>query len=224
MDTRNRTARPLAAAFALCALATLVLLASHPAAGAHDFAAVLREEAGNRLIDGVVHGGFLFVLAALIVAILSLAQRLGPGSAPLLIAVVSFCIGSAMLMGSMLLDGLVVPAVAARYLSVTAPESLAAAKALFVLAGTLISLLMPLGIAFQAIATVSLGSVLCARPARRRAAGTFGIIAGALILAAIAASAAMTGIAPHLLLGSIALLALWYLVLARLLWRGELSG
>jgi hypothetical protein len=221
MNTPDPAARRLAGALALCALATLVLLANHPAGAAHDFAGMLREEAGNRLIDGVVHGGFILVLAALIACMLLLAQRLGPGRTPVVIAVVTFGIGSAALIGSMLLDGLVIPAVAARYLDVDAPEKVAAVKAVFVFAGTLISLLMPLGLAFQSVAALSLGGLLAAGPSGRRATGLFGVGAGILILVAIAGTA---GTVAHVLLGGIALLSLWYLALAVLLWRGRLSG
>jgi hypothetical protein len=215
------THRKLAYAFALCGLASLLLLANHPAGAAHDFAGVLREEAANQRLDGIVHGGFIFVLAALIVCFLLLARRLGAGRVLVTATLVTFCIGSAALMASMLLDGLVIPAVAARYVGIDAPENLAAAKALFVFAGTLISFLMPLGIAFQSLSLLCLGGLLVAGPPRRRAAGLFGVGAGALILAAIAGTA---GGAAHVLLGSIVLIAVWYFVLAALLWRAPLTA
>ena len=216
------TDRKLAGAFALCGLAALALLASHPASSAHDFAGVLREEAGNQLMDGVVHGGFIFVLAALVICFVLLARRLGSGRVPVVVMLVTFGIGCAALMASMLVDGLVIPAVAARYVNVDAPEKLAGAKALFVFAGTLITFLMPLGIAFQSIAMVSLGGLLVAGPPRRRAAGLFGVSCGVLILAALAAAPA--GMAAHILLASIALLAVWYFILAALLWRAALAA
>jgi hypothetical protein len=210
--------RKLAGAFALCGLATLVLLANHPASAAHDFAGVLREEAGNQLADGIVHGGFIFVLATLIVCFAQLARLLGSGRAPVVVMTVAFTIGCAALMGSMLVDGLVIPAVAARYLNVVAPEQLAAAKALFVFAGTLISVLMPMGIAFQSVAMLSLGALLVAGPPRHRGTGIAGVSLGTVILVLLAATAA--GMPPHVLLLSIALTAGWYLILAALLWRG----
>ncbi len=109
---------------------------------------------------------------------------------------------------------------AARYVNVDAPEKLAAAKAVFVLAGSLISFLMPIGLAFQAIAMLSLGVLLLTGPPRRRSAGAFGALAGILILAAVAGTPA--AMAAHVLLGGIVLITLWYLILAALLWRGGL--
>jgi len=214
--------RRLAGAFALCGLASLVLLSNHPAGTARDFAGVLREEAGNQLVDGIVHGGFIFVLAALLVCFLLLARRLGSGRVAVVVTGVAFSVGCAALMASMLVDGLVVPAVAARYVGIDAPEKLAAAKALFVFAGALISFLMPLGIAFQSIAMLTLGGLLVAGPPRRRAAGITGVVVGVLILALLIAAPA--NLAAHVLLASIVLIAVWYFVLALLLWRGDLVG
>ncbi len=212
------SSRPLAVAFALCGLATVLLLANHPASAAHDFAGVLREEAGNKVADGIVHGGFIFVLATLIACFALLARCLGPDRAPVVITTVAFNIGGAALMFSMLIDGLVIPSVAARYLDVTAPEQVAAAKALFVFCGTAITFLMPLGIAFQGIAMVSLGGLLLAGPPRHRATGIAGIALGAVILLLIAG--ALAGMPPHVLLVSIALTAAWYFLVATILWRG----
>jgi hypothetical protein len=218
----TRPRRRLAGAFALCGLGTLVLLANHPGGAAHDFAGVLREEAANQFMDGIVHGGFIFVLAALIVCFVLLARHLGSGRVPVVVTVVAFCIGCGALMGSMLVDGLVIPAVAARYVGIDAPEKVAAAKALFVFAGALISFLMPLGIAFQSIAMVSLGGLLIAGTPRRRAAGIAGVSFGALILVLLVS--APSHMAAHVLLGSIALIAIWYFILAGLLWRGGLAN
>lgn len=215
-------ARRLAGAFFLCGLASLVLLANHPAGTARDFAGVLREEAANKVKDGIVHGGFIFVLAALIVCFVLLAQRLGTRRTPVVVTLVAFCVGCAALMASMLVDGLVIPALAARFIGVEAPEQLAAAKALFVFAGTLISFLMPLGIAFQSVAMLALGGLLFAGPPRRPGAGIAGLAFGALILALV--TLAPASLAAHVLLGSIVLTAVWYFVVAALLWRGHLAS
>jgi hypothetical protein len=213
--------RPLGAAFAACGLASLLLLANHPASRAHDFAGVLQEEAADRVIDGVVHGGFVLVLAALIACFVLLGRRLGAERVPMVICTVAFCIGAAASMASMILDGLVLPAVAVRYANVTTPESLAAARALFVLAGSLISVLMPMGIAFQSLAMLSLGAALLTGPQRLRIAGGAGVLVGALIIALLVLVPA--GLGAHVMLGAIALLGLWYLALAVLLWSGRLG-
>src|ERR1700674_5062660 len=63
----SRERRGLAAAFTLCALASVTLLANHPSGSAGGLAALLKEEATHRVIDGVVHGGFVVTLNALII-------------------------------------------------------------------------------------------------------------------------------------------------------------
>lgn len=213
--------RPLGAAFAACGLASLVLLANHPRGGAHDFAGVLQEEAAHQLIDGVVHGGFVLVLAILIVCFVLLGRRLGTDRVPMVICTVAVCIGAAASMASMIIDGLVVPAVAVRYANVTTSEGLAAAKALFVFAGSLIGFLMPMGIAFQSVGMLSLGAMLATGTQRLRIAGGAGVLAGALIVALLGLAPA--GMAAHVMLAAIAVLGLWYLTLAMLLWSGRLG-
>lgn len=59
--------RGLAAAFSLCALASLTLLASHPSGSPGIFADFVRDEAAHQVIDGVVHGGFVVTLVALVI-------------------------------------------------------------------------------------------------------------------------------------------------------------
>ena len=44
-------------------VASLLLLANHPGGSAHSFADTLKQEAANRGIDALVHGGFIAVLA-----------------------------------------------------------------------------------------------------------------------------------------------------------------
>ena len=40
-------------------IATVALLANHPGGDAHTFADVLKDEAANRTMDAIVHGGFV---------------------------------------------------------------------------------------------------------------------------------------------------------------------
>ena len=59
-----RERRGLAAAFTLCALASLALLASQPSGATGSFAALLKDEASHQFIDGVEHGGYVVTLVA----------------------------------------------------------------------------------------------------------------------------------------------------------------
>ena len=217
-----RDARGLGTALALCALATLTLLANHPSDGAHNLADFLAGEARNQFIDGLVHGGFIVTQGALSVCFLLLSRRLGSDRVPVVIAVVAFLSGCGALMASMILDGFASPAVAVRLISMDSADNLLMAKTILILLGTLIRFLMPLGILLQSVAMFAWSSVIVRSRALPRAVGVSGLAAAvALIIAIFAAPAAM---ATHVLLGGIVLQATWYLALAALLfkpWPGQ---
>jgi len=187
-------------------IAAFALLAFHPGGEARDFAGVLKDEAANRGMDALVHGGFVVVLALQTVCYAMFSARLGWQRAATVAGFVFFCAGAIFLSGSMVLDGLVTPAVAARYLA--APAKIEYARALFVLIGALIGVLMPAGIAFQAAGFAAWGAALAANG--RRVAGAFGVLLGAAMIAGVAAGAATAN--PIVLMGGIVGTAVWAIV------------
>ena len=212
-----REARGLGTAFALCALATLTLLANHPSGGTHNLSDFVKEEARNQFIDGLVHGGFIVTQGALSVCFLLLSRRLGSDRVPVVIAIVAFLIGGGALMASMILDGFASPAIAVRLADTDNADNLLMAKALLIFLGTLIRFLMPMGILLQSVAILAWSSVIARSRGLPRAVGAFGLVAAvALILVVFAAPVTM---ATHVLLGGILLQAAWYLALATLLCR-----
>jgi hypothetical protein len=213
---RNHT-RALAAALALCALATLTLLANHPGGGAHTFPELLRAEAHDKFVAGIVHGGFIATLSALIVCFVFLSRYLGQDRFPVVLGFVAFCVGSGAMMASMIVDGFVVPAVAVRFADVTEPASLAAARTIFVICGTLVRFLMPMGIIFQGIATLGVSSALLHCRGVGRAAGVYGILVGTLLCGSLFVVPSM--MSEHVLLIGIVLQAFWYLTISAALFR-----
>ncbi len=182
-------------------IAAFGLLAFHPGGNATDFAGVLKEEAANRAMDAAVHGGFIVVLALQAVVYAVFCDRLGWQRPSTLAGFVFFCAGTAFLAASMLLDGLVTPALAARY--VAKPDKIESARTLFVLIGTLIGLLMPVGLAFQSAAIAAWGWALTG--AGHRVTGLFGLAVGIATLAAVG----FASMNPLVLMGAIAGSALW---------------
>jgi hypothetical protein len=206
--------RGLAAAFTACALTSLTLLANHPSGSPGSFADLIKDEAAHQVIDGVVHGGFVITLVALIICFVLLSRFLGSAKPSVVIGLVCFCVGCSALIASMVLDGFATPAIAARFAGV---EDLQPAKTLFVLVGTLIRFLMPMGLLFQFVAMLSWSWAIVKRPGFARAVGLFGMaVAISLIVAIIGTPVAM---AAHVILGGIALLAFWYLAIAALLFN-----
>jgi hypothetical protein len=214
----DRERRGLAGAFALCALATLALLASHPTGSARTLADVLREEAQSVWINGVVHGGFIITLAALMVCFKLLSRRLGSRRLSVAIALTAFSIGSGLLIASMILDGIVTPALAVRFADAGSADNLTMARTLFILCGTVISFLMPIGMLFQSTAIVCWSAAIVKGPGVRRGVGASGLAAGVTLI--IGLLAVPPALKPHLLLAGIALQAMWYLALAALLTSG----
>jgi hypothetical protein len=204
--------RGLAAAFTLCALAGLTLLANHPSGSPGSFAVLLKDEAAHRVIDGVVHGGFCITLVTLMICFVFLSRFLGSAKASVVIGLVCFCVGCSALIASMVLDGFATPAIAVRF---AGADDLQPAKTLFILFGTLIGFLMPAGILFQSVAMFSWSSAIAKGPGLRRIVGAFGLaIAICLIVAIFAVPPAM---AAHVLMGGIVLQSIWYLGIAALL-------
>jgi hypothetical protein len=211
----HRERSGLAVAFGLCALATLTLLANHPNGGRHSVADFINDEAHNQFVDGLVHGGFIVTLSALIVCFVLLSRWLDSTRVPVVIGLVAFCVGCGALMASMILDGFATPAIAARFIGTDSTDNLATAQTLFILCGTLIRFLMPTGLLFQSVAMLSWSSVIVRGRGLRRSVGVFGF--GAALLLIVALFAVPATMATHVLLGGIVLQAIWYVALAVLL-------
>jgi MFS family permease len=194
-------------------IATVALLANHPGGDAHTFADVLKDEAANRTMDAIVHGGFVVVLALQTICYATLSARIGRGA---IAGLVLFAFGTAFLSASMVLDGLVTPALAAKYLA--APEKIEFAKSLFALVGTLIGLLMPIGLAFQSAAAGAWGVALMTSGISR-IAGIIGFALGAAAFIALAATAGTMN--PLVLMGVLAVTALWAVVAGIVLLRDD---
>jgi hypothetical protein len=187
-------------------VASLALLAAHPGGDAKTFADVLKDEASHQVANAVVHGGFIVVLALQMVCYAVFSARLGLTRTASVAGLVLFGFGAAFMCASLLVDGLVIPAVAARYLA--KPDKIESARVLFVLMGTMVSFLLPIGLAFQSAAMAAWGWALTA--SGRRAAGLFGLALGSVLLAAVAASFATGN--PMALMAALAGTAVWALV------------
>ena len=211
-DEISKQCRALAAAFTVCALASLTLLASHPGGNPGSFADLLKDEAAHQVIDGVVHGGFIITLVGLIICFVFLSRLLGLAKSSVVIGLICFCVGCGALIGSMVLDGFATPAIAVRFAGV---DDLQPAKTLFILVGTLIGFLMPMGLLFQFAATFSWSWAIVKRPGLSRGAGLLGSVVAIIMIVAI--FAIPSAMAAHVILGGVALQAIWYLAIAALL-------
>ena len=208
----NENNRGLSIGFGLCALTSFALMANHPRGVAGNFSDVLRDEASNRVIDAVVHGGYIANLVTLIICFVFLSRNLGSTRLPVVIGLVCFCTGSGSLMASMLLDGFATPAIAARF---AGTADLQPARTLFILLGTLIGALMPMGLLLQSVGMLGWSSVIAQGHRLGRAVGVLGLVIAIVLISAIVAAPAR--MAMHVVLAGVALQSLWYGALAVLL-------
>ncbi len=215
MEFRTSAQRGLAAALLCCALATLVLLASHPAGGGRTLVEIIQTEVRDQRIDALVHTGFVVTLTVLIVCFVLVARLLGPTRPAVLTGLVSFCVGCGLLMLSMVLDGLAVPAIAARFATVSDGAALIPARTALMLCGVLIRILMPMGLVFQAATMLAWSVAIAARQGLRLAMAVYGILAAVLLFCGVLFAPA--ALSEHVLLVAIVLLALWYGALALLI-------
>ena len=193
----------------------IALLLNHPGGQVADFAGLLKQEAANRIIDGVVHGGFILVLAIQLACYAIFSGRLGWTKPFAVAGMAFFAVGAGLQMAALLVDGLMIPAMAARYVAAP-PDRLPYARSLFVLCSIAIQFLMPMGLFFQGAGVTAWGTALAGLT---RGTGIAAAAAG--ILVAIAAIAAfMTGVT-HLLLVAIALLVLWAIMAGVSMLRGR---
>jgi len=204
----------------VCAALTLVLLANHPSGAARTFADIVRDEAANAGRDALVHGGFIGVLAGQLACLAIMTIRLGLDRPLAVAGLVLTAAGAGLLTGSMLLDGLVTPAVARRYVAVIdVAERQSDAKALFVLLGATVSFLMPVGLVLQAAGLACWSAVLARGAGLVRATGAYGALATIAVVAGIVAT---DGKVPHVLMAAIVLLGAAYALVGVALVRRRL--
>jgi hypothetical protein len=213
-DVKVPPGRPAGIALVLFAALSLALLANHPSGTARSFAEVLRDEATNRGLDALVHGGFIAILAGQLVCFAILTIRVGLHRPLAVAGFVLTSIGAAFLMLSMLFDGLVTPAIAARYVDVV--ERHGDARILFVFLGAVLSFLMPIGLLFQAAGLAAWSVGWARKRGLVRATGIFGVAAAIAVIAGIAATG---GTIPHVLMLSIIVIAAGYALVGAALLR-----
>jgi hypothetical protein len=215
--------RVIAGALALgSALFVLTLMLHAEGAPATTLAEAVRSLAAEGTDQRVVHGMLFLFSAVMLFGYAGFALRIGLSEAPALAGLVAYAIATLAVMAQTLLDGIVLPAVAARYTA--APDAeLAALKPLLVLSGALLGVLFQLWLIGSACAILLWSIALLRRPGFNRIAAAIGFVAGALPLASLA----WPGAHPHLpsVTGIVTIAgaqAIWALTIAAQLARGRL--
>jgi hypothetical protein len=212
MQKPQDDSRALAAVLGLCAVVIATLLLSHPHARIQSFAELVDFEVRHRAINQIVHGAMMAVLTLLMGAHVALVQRLGAGRLTAIIALTALGTGSALMVGSLVLDGFVTPALAARFAAEANDAVQHAIRVQMEFCETCIGLLMPMALVAMAAA-----AFVWMHPLVR--AGGRGVMVGRLsggigLAIGTAVVTARPETLNHVLLGGLFLVALWQLALA----------
>jgi hypothetical protein len=210
-DQTAGRSRVVGAVLFATAIASVVLLLNHPGESATDFAGVLKEEAANQMKSALVHGGFTAVLAIQLACYAIFSGRLGWQRGLAITGLIFFAIGASLQTASLIVDGLVIPQLAVRFLAMP-PDRLPFARSLFTLCGTAIQFLMPMGLFWQGAGITAWGA---AAMRLARAGGIAGMLIGLAIIAGVVGSA-VTGQTMLMMLAIVGL-ALWAAVAGALM-------
>ncbi len=154
------------AALAIAGTTGLVLLAlsHHPVAGkAASVQESLAKLAELQMMDGVVHGVLMIMLAVLVAGFASFSVMLGRTRPPVIAGLSAYVLGCCTVVAAMLLDGFVVPQLAVQF--VAAPESeVQVVDILLRVIGTVIQVLTKAGLLAMCVALLAWSYALATTP------------------------------------------------------------
>jgi hypothetical protein len=194
------------------ALASFALLAAHPGGQARTFAELVQEEARDQQQNLIVHGGYIVLGAIQILCFSFLSSRLSAARFASRAAIIFYAIGIAWLSLSLLFDGLVIPAIAVRYI-----EQTETVRPLFALLTAVIRFVMPIALGFQALAVCCWGTAMLS--SGLRVSGAIASLLGLALVAAVGAGA-MGGM-PMAFMAAFAAMGLWGLIAGAALFRAS---
>ena len=202
---------------AACAVVMIVAISHHPTVGRAPRGDVLAKIVQLTALDQAVHAVVIAVAGGLLFAMVHYALRRGVRSNLVLGALVAYCIGTLTLIGAALIDGFLVPGLAAR--AVHAVPGVV--DATFVVLGACalaIQVCTKLGLVATSVAVLLWSVDLLSAPPRAPAVAVIGVVT-ALVAPAIAFATAYVN--PQILGAIVILQAAWYVSVAALLLRGR---
>lgn len=161
---------------------TVVFMWMHPTTGTHD-AGEFVERAGRGVPGNTfVHGALVTVILMMATCFLWLRDVLGPRRALVRAGLVALVVGTAGAVCAGLVNGFIVPNVAARYVG-AGPEDVAALKPVLVMLREANATLARVSVVGLSLTAVAWSSCVLMMPGWRRAAGVIGLLCGLAPLA-----------------------------------------
>ena len=199
------------------ALASVTAAAHHPvikAQGRDDFLARIRESA---VADRFVHGVLIVCSIALLFTLFRFAQRLGTQRATVLLGLISYSFGTAIMINAALIDGFVAPEIGSSFLQ--APSDIADdGIALLKLCSIVIQVFTKTGVITTSVA-ILLWSAALIRAGRGPLLAAVVGVAVVLVQVFVLAYGGPT-ITAHTIIPIVVAMAVWYFAIGLLLMAG----
>ncbi len=206
-------------AIALSAALTIAAVARHPSiAPAHGPAAVFAQLIALSVVDEVVHGVLIVMVGALLFGLTVFSMRRGLHREHVLAGLIAYALASCATIGAALIDGFLVPALAARYAAAT-PASAGIALDILAACAATIQVLTKFGIGATALAVTLWSAGLVRSAGALRTTGIVGFASEALSIAVLVFVGHLN---PHSLGAIVIVQSIWYCAIGALLIRGDL--
>lgn len=209
---RSTTASGLA--IGLATLLAIAFVAHHPTAVGHDHAEILSDIIRKASADRLVHGALIAIMGAFLFGFSGFAVALGLRGPLVRLGLIAYAAGCGSTVGAALIDGFIVPDIAAGFVTAPAGDANVAFDVLRI-SGSAIQYLTKLGLVLVSAGILSWSLALLTAPGRRRWVGLLGLVAGGIPAWRILfAGTVMT---PHSLIAILAAQGVWNLAVAGLL-------
>jgi hypothetical protein len=209
--TRVPDGAPAGIAIAVASLMTLVSIAHHPTTSkalkpTDAFPAIVALSGADRMVHTIVLGTMLALLFGFAVYVL----RRGLHRSAVVAGLIAFTFGIATTIGAALIDGFLVPEIAARFVDAT-PELMNRAALVLQTCSLAIQVATKAGLVGMSLAIVLWSADLILDQGFLRIAGVVGVLAGIVPVVLTLSGGYLD---PHSLMIVIAIQTLWYLTIA----------
>ena len=200
---------------ALSAIASIVFVALDQGARGKDALSIMQSMVAIQPMHQFVHVVAMTCLAGLMYGYSVLSQRLGLNRAPVLIGLVSYGLGTVLMMQAAVIDGFVSTDAAGMFLAGTPSGLDTGLQIINTLSGVLLPDLARIAWVLQSAAAVAWSVALLRERGMQRSVGCIGLVAGAL--PAVIVSIVGTHMTDAIVVGILLAQAIWNLAAAALL-------
>lgn len=203
---------------AVCAGLSILAIAHHPTVSGASPADTLAQVVRLAGMDRIVHGALIALVGGLLTGLAAFSLRQGIARPTVAAGIIAYSIGAAATIGAAVIDGFIVPGLAAQYAGASS-ENVKLALDLLATCALTIQVLTKLGLIAISTGIFMWSIGLVRSRGTARIAGIIGLVAGLLPAGVLLFGG--VSLTPSSL-GAIFLAhAIWYFAIAALLFRGE---